>query len=470
MEVYSVVPKASLAYTGLVLIPITTRLFVQGGNIPTAMGIMMLLLMTLVLIAVRSLHIGIITSLKLGFEKRDLITYLTTAKEHAEKLNEKLQFEIAEHKQTEGQLRESETRFRDLVENALTGIYIIQQGQIVYKNPEQDRIFGPLSRPFNFNNFETIHPEDLEKVKESFEKIASGGIQNFDIYMRFFPAGKMDDGMDMKWVHCQGNTIKFQGQEAILVNMMDLTRTRELEHLVRIDDKMTSLGRVAAGIIHELRNPLSGINVYLNTLKKIYNAPESLRMENLERVEKIIEKLQSASHKIESVIKRVMDFSKPSVPKLTLTDVNQPIEEAINLSLVTLRKRGIKIEKSLHEDLPWCYTDPYLIEQALLNLITNAAEAMENMDGEKNIEITSSAEGNSIFIAVADSGPGIPPALRKKIFDPFFTTKKDSSGIGLSVCHRIIADHGGSLDVFSSKWGGAEFRIEIPIEKRKGTR
>jgi signal transduction histidine kinase len=165
-----------------------------------------------------------------------------------------------------------------------------------------------------------------------------------------------------------------------------------------------------------------------------------------------------------------MDFSKPSVPKLILTDVNQPIEEAINLSLVTLRKRGIKIEKSLQKDLPWCYTDPYLIEQALLNLITNAAEAMENLEGEKNIEITSSAEGNSIFIVVADSGPGIPPTLRKKIFDPFYTTKKDSSGIGLSVCHRIIADHGGSLNVFSSNWGGAEFRIEIPIEKRKGTR
>jgi signal transduction histidine kinase len=95
---------------------------------------------------------------------------------------------------------------------------------------------------------------------------------------------------------------------------------------------------------------------------------------------------------------------------------------------------------------------------------------MENTTGEKIIEVTSSVEGNFVLIGVADSGPGVPPVLRKKIFDPFFTTKKDSSGIGLSVCYRIMADHGGSLNVVTSKWGGAEFRVSIPIEKRKGIR
>jgi signal transduction histidine kinase len=75
-------------------------------------------------------------------------------------------------------------------------------------------------------------------------------------------------------------------------------------------------------------------------------------------------------------------------------------------------------------------------------------------------------EGNQVLISVADTGPGIPLSLRDKIFDPFYTTKSNGSGIGLSLCHRIIADHGGSLSVTNSKWGGAEFRIEIPIEKR----
>jgi len=378
--------------------------------------------------------------------------------------------DITERKRVENRLRESESRFRDLVENALTGIYIMQDGQIVYKNPEQDRIFGPLPEPYHFNDFRNVHPEDVEKVKGLYEKILSGEISNFDVDMRFFPGGEMDDTADMRWVQARAREIEYQGGRAILINMTDITRARELEHLMRVDDKMTSLGRAAAGIIHELRNPLSGINVYLTTLKKIYNQPDKNESESLEKVDEVIEKMQSASNKIESVIKRVMDFSKPSIPRLALTNVNISIQEAIGLSAATLRKYGIRVETSLRKDLPQCFTDSHLIEEVLLNLILNASQAMENTVGEKIIEITSSAEGNSILIGVADSGPGVPSVLRKKIFDPFFTTKKDSSGIGLSVCHRIIADHGGSLNVLTSKWGGAEFRVEIPIEKRKDAR
>ena len=223
---------------------------------------------------------------------------------------------------------------------------------------------------------------------------------------------------------------------------------------------MTSLGRVAAGIAHEIRNPLSGINIYLNTLEKIYD-----RAESLDKIKQILGQIQSASSKIESVIKRVIDFSKPSEPKLVLTDINQPIEEAINLSSVTLRKSGIKIEKILTNDLPLCHIDPLLIEEVILNLVTNATEAMKNMDGVKIIKVTSSMKKNRILIRVSDSGPGVNPGLKDKIFDPFYTTKNSSTGIGLSLCHRIITDHGGSLWVSTSKLGGAEFVIEIPIKE-----
>ena len=243
-------------------------------------------------------------------------------------------------------------------------------------------------------------------------------------------------------------------------SFLDITRAKELEHLLRIQDKMTSLGRVAAGIAHEIRNPLSGINIYLNTLEKIYD-----RAESLDKVKQILGQIQSASSKIESVIKRVIDFSKPSEPKLVLTDINQPIEEAINLSSVTLRKSGIKIEKILANDLPLCHVDPLLIEEVILNLVANATEAMKNMDGVKIIKVTSSMKKNRILIRVSDSGPGVNPGLKDKIFDPFYTTKNGSTGIGLSLCHRIITDHGGSLGVATSKLGGAEFVIEIPIKE-----
>jgi len=309
---------------------------------------------------------------------------------------------------------------------------------------------------------ETIHPDDIEKVEEFYKRMSSRMVRIQETDFRFYPSEKVGIGLDLKWVHCQASAIEYRGKDAILVNMMDVTRARELETSLKIQDKMSSLGRVAAGIAHEIRNPLSGINVYLNTLEKIYDKEESLG-----KVRQILGMLQSASNKIESVIRRVMDFSKPSAPRLVPTNVNQPIEDAIGLASVTLRKRGTKIKKNLSESLPMVHADAQSIEQVILNLITNSAEAMNKMEGVKQIEITSSAKNDLILVKISDSGPGVPLNIREKIFDPFYTTKTESTGIGLSLCHRIITDHGGSLTVSESRWGGAEFRIEIPIKKPK---
>jgi PAS domain S-box-containing protein len=368
--------------------------------------------------------------------------------------------DITGRKRAEKALSESEKRFRDLIESSLIGISIIQDNQVVYQNPEQERLLGPLPRSPKLADSESIHPDDVEKVREFYQKIISGEVQIQETDFRFYPMDEDGNKLDMKWVHCRASTIEYGGKKGILINMMDVTRTKQLEDFLRIQDKMSSLGRVAAGIAHEIRNPLSGINIYLGTLEKMYD-----KEDNLEKVKQIFGQLKSASDKIESVIRRVMDFSKPGEPKLVLTDINEPIEEAINLSSVTLRKRGIKLEKTLAGDLQPCPADPHLIEQVILNLITNAAEAMKNVDGAKIIEVTSSMENNLITVKICDSGPGIPSHLREKIFDPFYTTKNGSTGIGLSLSHRIITDHGGSFNVASSKWGGAEFRIEIPTKR-----
>ena len=368
--------------------------------------------------------------------------------------------DISDRKQGEEELKRSERRFRDLIENSLTGISIVQEDKIVYQNPEQERLFGPLPRSFIFTDLEGIHPDDVQKVKQFYKKVSSGKVRTLDMDFRFYPIDKAGSRIDMKWVYCRTSLIEYQGKEAILVNMIDVTRAKELEDDLRTQDKMSSLGRVAAGIAHEIRNPLSGINIYLSTLEKIYD-----REDSLENIKQILGQLQSASNKIESIIRRVMDFSKPSAPKFLLTDLNKPIEEAIKLSAVTLRKSGIKIKKSLAENLPPCHVDTNLIEQVILNLITNASEAMKNVDSDKMIEVSTSLENNRIIIRISDSGLGVPSNIKEKIFEPFYTTKSESTGIGLSLSHRIITDHGGSLEVSSSKWGGAEFMIEIPVEK-----
>ncbi|MBW2184781.1 MAG: PAS domain S-box protein, partial [Deltaproteobacteria bacterium] len=263
------------------------------------------------------------------------------------KVNEKLTEEIADRKQAEKALRKSEKRFRDLVENSLTGILIIQNDKIIYQNPEQERLVSLLPKSFSFKDFKNIHTEDVEKVKQFYHTISSGKSKKTDLDFRFTLNGKNDSTSDMRWVNCRASLIDYQGEDALLFNMMDITRAKELEHLLRIKDKMTSLGRVAAGIAHELRNPLSGINIFLTTLERSYDKLTGIDPGDLAKGKNIIEQLRSASDRIELVVKKVMDFAKPTVPQLTQHDINNSIQEALNLSSSTLRKEGITIKTSL---------------------------------------------------------------------------------------------------------------------------
>lgn len=177
--------------------------------------------------------------------------------------------------------------------------------------------------------------------------------------------------------------------------------------------------------------------------------------------------MKSAAAKMGMVVQRVMDYSKPFPPRKEPVGLNEVIEEAIRLSLSTLRKREIAVLRDMAPDLTMCRVDARMIEQVLINLVTNACQAMEGIEGAKLLEIASAVQDGRIVLRVSDSGPGVPPSLREKVFDPFFTTRKDGSGIGLSFSDRIVADNGGTLQVGTSRWGGAEFRIEFPIEKEE---
>ena len=372
-------------------------------------------------------------------------------------------------RQSEAALRESEERFRELVENSLIGICIIQNNRIIYQNPEQQRYYGKLAeKPLN-KLVSYVHPDDLEKIIEAYHQLIAGDSSSVEAHFRFFPSGTRGKDTEFRWVQCRASLFQYQGEEAILVNAMDITRSKELEHILRVKSKMISLGRVAAGIAHEIRNPLTGINSYLYTMEDLLTA-EELNLEDLQIMKQIVEQMQVASNRIESVIKRVLDFSRPGAPTMALMNANQPMEDAIKLSAVTLRKKEIQVKTSLEDKLPKCYGDAHLIEQVVLNLIDNAVKAMEDKGSSKMLRLRTYSENNGVYLLVSDSGAGIPAGIREKIFDPFFTTETDGSGIGLAICQRIINDHGGNIKVGGNSWGGATFTIELPIEKRGDAR
>lgn len=366
--------------------------------------------------------------------------------------------DITRRRRMERALKKSERQFRDLVENSLVGIGILQDGNIIYRNPEQQRLWGAVSDGTGGSAFDHVHPDDVAKVDQALQQIIRGERPYVDMDLRMITPRTGDGKSSMKWVHCRASVTEYQGQRAVLVNMMDVTRTKQLETLLSVEDKMASLGRVAAGIAHEIRNPLSGINIYVSTLEKICD-----RKDSQEKILGILEKLKSASDKIESVIRRVMDFAKPGAPHFVMADINEPVEEAIKLASVTLRKRSVKIEKRLAADLPKCRIDTQMIESVVLNLLTNAVEAMKETDRKKKIRVSTYARGENVVVTVSDSGPGIPPHLRNDIFDPFYTTKNGSTGIGLSLSQRFVSDHGGLLKASQGRLGGGRFTMEIPI-------
>ena len=242
----------------------------------------------------------------------------------------------------------------------------------------------------------------------------------------------------------------------------DVTEKAQTEAAMINAQKLESLGVLAGGIAHEIRNPLSSINISISSIERTCGASEGLEPESRKKIDLILEQMKMAAAKMGTVVQRVMDYSKPFPPRKEIVDLNGVIEDAIRISMSTLRKREIVVTTDLATDLPMCRADHQMIEQVLVNLITNACQAMDGLEGTKHLEIASAVQDGRTVLRVSDSGPGVPPSLRDKIFDPFFTTRKDGTGIGLSFSHRIVTDHGGALCVGMSRWGGAEFRIELP--------
>jgi len=245
-----------------------------------------------------------------------------------------------------------------------------------------------------------------------------------------------------------------------IVVFRDLTNVYKIQEEILRMDRLVSLGKLASGIAHELRNPLAGIKTTAQALSEEMSGDDS-RREYLNRITKEIDRLND-------LLKTFFSFAKPQNLNLVHCYIKDIINEIIPFLIKEIADKGIRFIETYHPQLPKIQVDRTQMHQVFLNLFLNAIQAMPN-GGELKIEaspiLSTSVEGfkqNFIKVVISDTGRGIPPHIVQKIFDPFFTTKPKGIGLGLSITYQIIKKHGGTVKVESQWEKGTSFIINLP--------
>ena len=212
------------------------------------------------------------------------------------------------------------------------------------------------------------------------------------------------------------------------------------------------MGEMASSVAHELNQPLTAITNYCNGMISRVRGDSIGRDDLVAALEKTARQAERAGQ----IIQRIRAFVRKSVPQRQAAQARQIVDDALELASIELRRRNVAIHSYVAQRLPELMVDPILIEQVLLNLIRNGAEAMAGQK-DKRIEIACRAVGSRLVeVRVADSGPGLPPAIARNVFEPFNTSKTDGMGVGLAICRTIVESHGGSIR-YQARGRGAAF-------------
>jgi signal transduction histidine kinase len=238
-------------------------------------------------------------------------------------------------------------------------------------------------------------------------------------------------------------------------------RYRRMEDEVFRKNRLVELGTIAAGVAHEIRNPLASIKTFAQLMPERMDDPEfknefsKLVLKDVDRITKVIESM--------------LAFARPAQVSIKEQPANDLVEEAVLLVQSRLKAKRIELTRAFHGN-PVIKVDKHQILQVLVNLLSNAADALPEQGkirvatGVNQLDIGGGGNGNRGFavIEVSDNGPGIPASVRNRLFDPFFTTKKEGTGLGLSISQKIVRDHGGSITVSSVEGKGTSFQVSLP--------
>lgn len=403
--------------------------------------------------------------------------------------------DVSSQKKMEGMLRENEERFRRLAEVASEGIAILEEGRIVDANPSLSRCFGyPLYQILGTNFLDLVHKEDEEKLKAALEVADEGQLEirfnrsddeSFPAELGIKPLTEVSVPTlvvalrDISSKIEARNAIQEKQDELEKINLRlratneELTRTyedlkkatenrKQIEQQLIQAEKSASLGMMAAGIAHEISQPLNALKIKIDGMEYWLDKGKSLDSPTVR------DKLAKASTHIEKITEIVQHtrslYQDQDLPELKQVNLNERIEEALSLVRSQLKKTGVQLKVELSPSLPPVNAHPIQVEQVVLNLLQNSRQALQTVNkSEAWIRIQTKTHRKTVQILVEDNGPGIKNI--DHIFDPFYSGEAPGAmGLGLSVVNNCVQSWGGKIKVENRKENGARFLIELPVK------
>lgn len=366
---------------------------------------------------------------------------------------------------TERRLRQREQELLQTVRHAPTAIATMStEGLYLSVNRSLCSMLGYAEHELVGKSFlDVTHPEDVKKSAVYLQRLTEGTIEDYRLTKRYL---HKDGRIVESILHCSLVHDDENRPTMIIAQMEDLTERlraeaeaqqhrEQLAHVTRL----RTVGEMAAGIAHEINQPLSAIGTYAQACSRMIDSEP----EDVTEILDALTKIGTQARRAGEVIQRLRAFIRKQEGERVRLDVNDLVREVLKLAETDAREHDVRIVAELAEDPPPIQADRVQIQQVLLNLLRNAMESMREPGRSGDaVTVTTDFDGDDVGIAVRDSGSGIPEEIEKELFRPFFTTKPSGLGMGLSISRSIVNSHGGRLSFTRNAERGTTFRLMLP--------
>ena len=403
----------------------------------------------------------------LSADKQQIIELLFATFEDLGRVNTQLaesQRTIEEYaRRLEAMVQERSEQLRSLFEGVPVGLHrTTPDGQILDANPALVQMLGYPDRESLLRVTVPslyVNREDRRVFRSRIE--SEGVVRDFEAQFR------RRDGTVI-WTQANARAVRDEGGRVLHYegSVQDITERKRAEEEIQRQreallqrEKLAAMGALLAGVAHELNNPLSVVMGQAAMLRRAADSEAPARR---------AEKIEKAADRCARIVKNFLALARQRPPERSRVGLNQVVEDAVELLAYQLRVDDVEVDLDLGDGLPELWADPHQLHQVVINLVSNARDAMRETAPPRRLTLATRHDPSRarVTLRIADTGPGMPPEVQARIFEPFFTTKPagQGTGLGLSLCHGIVEGHGGVMHVESQPGQGATFVAELPVE------